>query len=177
MITIVLEASHLFRAGDKYQTQFFVMDVANFIKHKFFNNTDEIKVIVLHGSTKDEQAERYTAALERLKVKVVRMKPITSITGDGRFYYKPTWYLHKMMGNEIPKGSDVVLVGFHNERYLSFLTKYYKDYGLSVAAFATPSKKLGLMKIRENFSPYLKHSIDLDEHVSDIKAEFHHKSE
>ena len=171
MVFYIFEASHLFRAGDKYQTQFFVMDVANFIKHKFFDN-DESNVLVLHGSVKDEQAERYTAALERLKVRVIRMKPITSIIGNDRFYFKPAWYLHKMMGHEIPKGSDVVLVGFHNERYLSFLTKYHKDYNLSVAAFATPSKKLGMMKIPDEFTPYLKHSIHLDDYVADIKAEF-----
>lgn len=172
MVTFIIEASHLFRSGDKFQTQFFVMDVVNFLKRKFYENTEEIQVIVLHGSVKDEQAERYTAALGRFGVKVVRMKPIASVVGHDKVYYKPTWYMHKMMGHEIAKGSEIMLVGFHNPRYLTFLEKYAKDYGFSMAAFTTPSKKQGWMTIPEEFKPFLKHTLNLDEHVTDIKAEF-----
>jgi|ERR1700739_42095 len=175
MVTFIIEASHLFRSGDKFQTQFFVMDVVNFLKRKFFDNTEDFKVVVLHGSTKDEQADRYTAALERFDVKVVRMKPIASIVGANKVYYKPTWYCHRLMGHQIPIGSDVVLVGFHNPRYLTFLEKYHKDFNLSLAAFTTPSKKQGWMTIPVEFAPFLKYSIDLDEHVNDIKAEFKKK--
>lgn len=175
MVTFIVEASHLFRSGDKFQTQFFVMDVVNFLKRKFFDNTEDFKVVVLHGSTKDEQATRYTAALERFGVKVIRMKPIASIVGANKVYYKPTWYAHKMMGHEIPTGSDVVLVGFHNVRYLTFIEKYAKDFSMSVAAFTTPSKKLGWMQIPTEFLPLLKHAINLDDHVNDIKAEFKKK--
>ena len=176
MVTFIIEASHLFRSGDKFQTQFFVMDVVNFLKRKFFDNTEDFKVVVLHGSTKDEQANRYTAALERFGVTVIRMKPIASVVGENRVYYKPTWYMHKMMGHEIPMGSDVVLIGFHNPRYLTFLDKYAKDFSLSMAAFTTPSKKQGWMQIPAEFLPLLKHAINLDEHVNDIKAEFKKKA-
>jgi hypothetical protein len=172
MVTFVIEASHLFRSGDKFQTQFFVMDVVNFLKREFFNNTDDFHTVVLHGSTKDEQAERYSAALERFKVKVVRMNPIASVVGPDKVYYKPTYYLHKMMGREIPVGSHIVLIGFHNPRYLTFLQKYKGQYDFSVAAFTTPSKKQGWMQIPSEFAPYLKHSVNLDEHVGAIKAEF-----
>jgi hypothetical protein len=172
MVTFTIEASHLFRSGDKFQTQFYVMDVVSFLRRKFYDNTDDFKVVVLHGSTKDEQAERYTSALERFNVKVIRMRPIASIAGANKVYYKPTWYCHKLMGHGIPKGSDLMMVGFHNPRYLTFLQKYATDFGLSMAAFTTPSKKIGWMQIPEEFKPYLKHSINLDEHVADIKAEF-----
>jgi hypothetical protein len=168
----VIEASHLFRSGAKFQTQFFVMDVVNFLRRKFFDGTEDFHVIVLHGSTKKDQAERYAAALERFDVKVIRMTPIASIVGADRVFYKPTFYLHKMMGNEIPKGSHLVLIGFHNVRYGAFLAKYHTDYRLSLAAFTTPSKKLGMMGIPKEFNPYLQHSISLDEWVPDIKAEF-----
>jgi hypothetical protein len=99
------------------------------------------------------------------------MKPIDSTVG-GKVYYKPTWYCHRMMGAEIPAGSSVVLVGFHNVRYLSFLEKYGEDFRLSLAAFTTPSKKQGMMSIPETFKPHLQHAISLDEHVKEIKAEF-----
>lgn len=171
----VLEASHLFRAGDKFETQFFVMDVVNFLRHKFFAE-GEIETIVLHGSIKEEQAVKYSSALERHGVKVIRMKPIASTIGSQKWFFKPTWYLHRMMGTDIPKGSNVVLIGFHNPRYKSFLEKYAKDFRLSVAAFTTPSKKQGMMTIPEEFFPYLKESIQLDEHVPAIKAEFKRKS-
>ena len=175
MVTFIIEASHLFRSGDKFQTQFFVVDVVNYLKRDFYDNTDDFHTVVLHGSTKDEQAERYTAALERFDVTVIRMRSIASIAGENKVYYKPTWYLHKMMGKEIPKGSDVMLVGFHNERYLTFLQKYHKDFNLSVAAFDTPSKKQGMMKIPSTFEPYIKYAIKLDEHVAGIKREFKHE--
>ena len=174
MLTIAIEASHLFRAGDQFQTQFFVMDVANYIKRTFFDDTDDFSVVVLHGSTKEEQGDRYASALERFAVKVIRMRPIASVTGDNRVYYKPTYYLHKMMGTDIAKGSSLVLVGFHNPRYLSFLQKYHTDYELSMAAFGTPSKQ-GTMQIPEEFKTYLKHMIYLDEHVQGIKSEFKRK--
>jgi hypothetical protein len=175
VVYYIVEASHLFRAGDKFQTQFFVLDVVGYIHHAFFMDAGEAQTIVLHGSMKDEQAERYSAALERHNVKVIRMKPIDSMIG-GKFYYKPTWYMHRMMGTDIPTGSSVVLIGFHNPRYLSFVEKYSKDFKISMAAFTTPSKKQGWMTIPETFTPFLTHAIDLDKYVAQIKAEFKRKS-
>ncbi len=171
MLCMIVEASHLFRAGDKFQTQFFVMDVVSFLHTTHYPKATDVKVIVLHGSTKEEQAERYTAALSRSNVHVVRMNPLVSVAGDKKVYYKPTYYLHKMMGTDIPLGSDVILVGFHNPRYALFLKKYHEQFSLSVAAFSTP-KKQGMMRIPEEFTPYIKHAIDLDECVAGIKAEF-----
>jgi len=171
VVYYIVEASHLFRAGDKFQTQFFVLDVVNFLQHEFFPDEDGAKVTVLHGSMKDEQAERYAAALERHNVKVIRMKPIDSMVG-GKVFYKPTFYIHRMMGSEIPAGSSVVLVGFHNVRYLSFLEKYNADFKMSMAAFTTPSKKQDWMTIPKEFKPFLIHAVDLDKFVTEIKAEF-----
>ncbi len=171
MVYYIVEASHLFRAGDKFQTQFFVLDVVNFIQHTYFVSDAESRTVVLHGSMKDEQAERYAAALERHNVKVIRMKPIDSMVG-GKVFYKPTWYCHHMMGTDIPVGSSVVLIGFHNPRYLTFIEKYSKDFEISMAAFCTPSKKQGMMTIPESFKPRLKWAVNLDDHVVGIKAEF-----
>lgn len=171
MTYFIVEASHLFRAGDKFQTQFFVADVVSFLNREYFDSR-ESKTIVLHGSVKAEQGDRYAAALERHDVKVIRMKPIASMSGDGKWYFKPTWYMHRMMGTEISKGSAVMLIGFHNPRYQTFLEKYATDFDLSMAAFTTPSKKQGWMSIPESFKPSLKHSINLDEAAAKIKAEF-----
>ncbi len=172
MVYYIVEASHLFRAGDKFQTQFFVLDVVGFIHHAFFMDAGESQTVVLHGSVKAEQAERYAAALERHNVRVIRMKPIDSMVGGGKVFYKPTWYCHRMMGTEIPVGSKVVLVGFHNPRYGTFIEKYRKDFEISMAAFCTPSKKQGIMHIPDEFKPLLKFAINLDEYVAQIKAEF-----
>jgi hypothetical protein len=183
MVYFIIEASHLFRAGTKYQTQFFVMDVVNFIHRKFRGFCSGCPepcpemvphVIVLHGSVKQEQGDRYAAALERHGVKVVRMRPIESDSA-GKWFFKPAWYMHKMMGTDIPEGSDVVLVGFHNIRYLKFLEKYATRYNLHVAAFQTPSAKQGMMHVPDEFKPLLKSVIDLDMDVPGIKAEFKKK--
>lgn len=171
---VIVEASHLFRAGDKFQTQFFVIDVVKYLVRDFFPN-GEHQAIVLHGSVKDEQANRYAQALERTGIKCIRMTPIDSKVGQGKSFYKPTWYLHQMMGTDIPAGSNVVLVGFHNPRYITFLQKYAKDFKLSMAAFTTPSRKNGDMTIPTEFHGLLVHTINLDAHVSEIKAEFKRK--
>lgn len=173
-VFFIVEASHLFRAGDKYSTQFFVMDVVHFLQRQFFPR-NEAKAIVLHGSVKDDQASRYAASLARHGVKVLRMRPIPSAISSDKWFFRPTYYIHKMMGTEIPRGSQVVLIGFHNPRYLTFLQKYAKDFKLSMAAFHTPSKKSGEMHIPADFEPFLKRMIDLDKHVEAIKAEFHGK--
>ncbi len=170
----IIEASHLFRAGDKYQTQFFVIDVVKHLAHEYFPDS-KFEAIVLHGSVKDEQATRYALALERTGVKCIRMTPIESKVGAGKKFYKPTFYLHQMMGTDIPTGSNVVLIGFHNPRYITFLQKYHKDFKISMGAFTTPSKKNGDMTIPTEFHPLLEHAINLDTHVADIKAEFKHK--
>jgi hypothetical protein len=170
----IVEASHLFRAGDKFQTQFFVLDVVNYLNRTQFGD-GESSTIVLHGSVKNEQAERYAAALERHQVRVIRMRPIESMVGPDKWYFKPTWYCHKMMGTDIPKGSSIVLIGFHNPRYKSFLAKYQKDFAIHMAAFTTPSKKQGWMGIPEDFQPLLKSAINLDDHATGIKAEFKRK--
>jgi hypothetical protein len=170
----VIEASHLFRAGDKFKTQFFVLDVVKFLKRKYFQD-DSYKTVVLHGSTKDEQATRYANALERHDVKVIRMNPIPSLNGSSKHFYKPTWYLHQMLGKEIPTGSSLVLIGFHNSRYLPFLQKYHAEYKISMAAFTTPSRRQGWLQIPEDFKALLVNAINLDDHVSDIKAEWRKK--
>lgn len=171
--TYLVEASHLFRAGDKYSTQFFVLDVVNFLKRSFPD--EDSHTVVLHGSTKEDQALRYSAALERHGVKVIRMTPIPSLSGNGKHFYKPTYYIHQMMGKQIPSGSDVVLIGFHNSRYLSFLQKYAPDFQISMAAFTTPSRRQGSLKIPTEFLPFLKKAICLDDFVSDIKQEWKKK--
>jgi hypothetical protein len=167
----IVEASHLFRAGDKHHQQIFVLDVVDWLQSRYFPGT-EAKTTVLHGSVKDEQAARYAAALERHGATVIRMKPIASTAGADKWFFKPTWYCHKMMGTDIPKKSEVVMVGFHNPRYKAFLEKYAGDFSISLAAFATPSKKQGLMDIPDDFAPFLKNVIHLDDHVSEIKAQF-----
>jgi len=171
--TYLVEASHLFRAGDKYSTQFFVCDVVNFLKRSFPD--EDSQTFVLHGSTKEEQAKRYSAALERHGVKVIRMCPIPSLNGNGKHFYKPTYYIHQMMGKEIPTGSSVVLIGFHNTRYLSFLQKYAAEFNISMAAFTTPSRRQGFLKIPVEFVPFLKQAICLDDFVTDIKSEWKKK--
>jgi hypothetical protein len=80
-----------------------------------------------------------------------------------------------MMGKEIPTGSNVVLIGFHNPRYLTFLQKYHNDFKLSMATFTTPSRKNGDMTIPTDFHPLLIHAINLDSHIAEIRAEFKHK--
>jgi len=171
-VFFIIEASHLFRAGDKYHTQFFVTDVVHFLQRHYFP-TSVAKTIVLHGSVKDDQAARYAASLTRHGVQVIRMRPIASAISAEKWFFRPTYSSHKMMGTEIPKGSQVVLIGFHNSRYLTFLQKYAKDFKLGMAVFHTPSKRLGEMHIPKEFEPYLKRMIDLDKHVDAIKAEFH----
>jgi|SRR5271157_3318484 len=172
--TYLVEASHLFRAGDKYQTQFFVCDVVNFLKRSYFPDEDS-HTIVLHGSTKEDQAKRYASALERHGVRVIRMAPIPSLNGNGKHFYKPTYYIHQMMGKEIQSGSRVVLVGFHNARYLAFLQKYAAEFEISMAAFTTPSRRQGFLKIPTEFVPLLKQAICLDDSVADIKSEWKKK--
>lgn len=152
------------------------MDVVNFLRRTKFPD-GESKTIVLHGSTKEDQAARYAGALERHGVKVVRMNPIPSKSGAEKVFYKPTFYIHAMFGNEIPLGSTVVFIGFHNSRYKEFFEKYHKDYNLHIAAFSTPSKRQGVMRIPAEFSPFMGSCIDLDSHAAAIKAEFRlHKS-
>ncbi len=170
-IFVIVEASHLFRAGDKFETQFFVMDVVNFLRHKFFGN-EEAETIVLHGSVKEAQAAKYSAALERHGVKVIRMKPIASQVGLGKVFYKPAYYMHKLLEKDIPKGSTLVLIGFHHPRYRTFIEKYQKNFHISIAAFATPSKKQGLMRIPAEFLSLVEQAIELDSHVVAIKQEF-----
>jgi hypothetical protein len=169
-IYFIIEASHLFRAGDKFKTQFFVLDVVNFLRRIYFPG--EAKTIVLHGSTKEEQANRYAQALERHGVKVIKMNPIPSKSGNSKVFYKPTYYIHNLLGSEIPLGSTVVLIGFHNTRYLGFLEKYHKLFHIHIAAFSTPSKRQGVMKIPAGFTPFVGQAIDLDPHAPAIKEEF-----
>ena len=170
----IVEASHLFRAGDKHQTQFYVLDVVKMLQHLYFPDANS-QTIVLHGSTKEEQAQRYASALTRHGVKVIRMTPIPSLNGSDKHFYKPTWYVHHLMGKDIPVGSSIVLVGFHNPRYLAFIQKYATDFKISIAAFTTPSRRQGWLKVPDAFKPFLDKVVDLDQHVADIKNEWKKK--
>lgn len=170
----IVEASHLFRAGDKHGVQFYVLDVTRMLQRIYFPDP-ESQVIVLHGSTKEEPAQRYAQALIRHGVQVIRMTPIPSLNGSGKVFFKPTYYIHHLMGKGIPTGSTVVLIGFHNPRYTAFLQKYAQDFRISVAAFTTPGRRQGWLKVPDSFKPFVDKIIDLDAHVADIKNEWKKK--
>ena len=166
----IVEASHLFRAGEIHASQLYVIDVINYLARDVFG--EEIgDSWVLFGSTKDAQADKYTQAVERTGIHVVRMMPIDSRITPGSKFYKPSTYLQSII-NELPAGSTVCLIGFHNNRFEDILKKYKDQYALSLCAFTTRSKSHNDMKIHEHFSEFLVNAINLDDHVDGIKNEY-----
>lgn len=165
----IVEASHLFRAGELFSAQLYVVDVVKYLAKMF--DTTSSGSWVLFGSTKELQAEKYTAAVEKSGTTVIRMTPIDSRLNIGSKFYKPATYLHEIF-KELPPGSQVVLVGFHNTRFEDILLKYKTRFLISMAAFTTKSKAGMDMKIPDHFSPLLHRSICLDNHVDGIKGEF-----
>jgi len=166
----IVEASHLFRAGEIFSVQIYVVDVVNYLARTIFQ-TEATHSWVLFGSVKEEQAEKYTAAVERTGVEVVRMEALDSRLNNGAKFYKPSVYLHSIL-KEIPVGSNIVLVGFHNTRFEEILKRYQNDFQISMAAFTTRSKSGMEMKIPSQFVPFLKYSLSLDNHIDGIKNEF-----
>lgn len=166
----IVEASHLFRAGEIHSTQLYVIDVVNYLSREIFHSTPD-KSWVLFGSTKESQAEKYSQAVERTGVKVIRMTPIDSRITPGSKFYKPSVYIHSIC-EEIPPGSDVVLVGFHNTRFEDLIKKYRTRFNLSLCAFTTHSKSMNDMTIPEHFIPLLKYAIKLEDHIDGIKSEY-----
>jgi CTP:phosphocholine cytidylyltransferase-like protein len=166
----IVEASHLFRAGEIHSSQLYVIDVVNYIAREIMNSpvTD---TWVLFGSTKEQQADKYVQAVERTGVKVIRMAPIDSRIIPGNKFYKPSTYLHDIFAT-LPDGSQVVLVGFHNTRFEDLLKKYQHQFQISICAFTTKSKTNNDMRIPENFIPLLTHAVSLDDHISGIKGEY-----
>jgi hypothetical protein len=73
---------------------------------------------------------------------------------------------------EIPAGSEVVLIGFHNTRFEDFLKKYQGKVKFSVCAFTTRSKSQNDMKIPDQFLPLLHRAVKLEDHIEGIKAEY-----
>lgn len=166
----VVEASHLFRAGEIHAAQLYVIDVINYLAREVFD-TPVTHSWVLFGSTKESQAEKYVAAVERVGVKVIRMTPIDSRIVPGNKFYKPSTYLHEIFAG-LPTGSQVVLVGFHNTRFEDLLKRYQRQFRISLCAFTTKSKTNNDMKIPEHFVTLVSKAVNLDEHVSGIKAEY-----
>ena len=166
----IVEASHLFRAGEIHSAQLYVIDVVNYIAREVFN-TESTDAWVLFGSTKEAQAEKYIQAVERTGIKVVRMTAIDSRIVPGNKFYKPSTYLHDIF-QKLPVGSQVVLIGFHNTRFEDLLRKYQSQFEVSVCAFTTKSKTNNDMKIPEHFAPLIKMAVSLDDHVDGIKNEY-----
>ena len=171
----IVEASHLFRAGELFSVQIYVVDVVNYIARTIFA-TEPRHSWVLFGSIKDQQAEKYKAAVERTGVEVIRMEALDSRLNNGAKFYKPSVYLHTIL-KTLPKGSNLVLVGFHNTRFEEILKRYQNDFSISMAAFTTRSKSGMEMKIPYQFAPLLKHNLSLDNHIEGIKGEFKRASQ
>ncbi len=166
----IVEASHLFRAGEIFSAQLYVVDVINYLNREIFHG-EKAGSWVLFGSTKDTQAEKYTAAVEKTGTKVIRMTAIESRLNVGGVFYKPSVYLHEIF-KEIPEGSDIVLIGFHNTRFEDILLKYKNKFSISLCAFTTKSKNGSDMRIPSHFYPLVKKAIILDNHVDGIKDEY-----
>lgn len=164
----IVDASHLFRAGDLYASQIYVIDVVNYLCQNVFNCTMK-DTWVLFGSTKDSQSKSYTQAVEKTGIHVVRMVPIDSRVHPGSKFYKPSMYLHPLF-EVIPKGSQVIFIGFHNTRFEDLFRSYTKDYHLSLCAFTTKSRSNHDMAIPEKFHQILERTICLDNHIDGIKA-------
>jgi hypothetical protein len=170
---VVIESSHLFRAGEKFSTQFFVVDVANYLAREVYGFEGGHQTIALFGSTKEDQALKYIQSLTRHGIEVMRMNPIDSRSNNGKKFYKPLLYLHKIF-HEIPLNSRVALVGFHNHRYEEILTKYQGKHEIHVSAFSTSTSRGDWMKIPEHWKRLCASCMELDSHVDLIKEEFHH---
>ena len=166
----VVEASHLFRAGEIHSAQLYVVDVVNYLAREVFV-APVTQTWVLFGSTKESQADKYVQAVERTGVKVIRMTPIDSRITEGGKFYKPSTYLHEIFAG-LPDGSQVVLIGFHNTRFEDLLKKYREQFRISICAFTTKSKTNNDMKIPEHFVPLVERAVCLDEHISGIKGEY-----
>ena len=166
----IVEASHLFRAGELFSAQIYVVDVVNYLARSLFN-TEPAHSWVLFGSTKEEQAQKYTSAVERTGVEVVRMEALDSRLNNGAKFYKPSVYLHSIFKTIAP-GSNIVLIGFHNTRFEEILKRYKSAFKISMCAFTTKSKSGMEMRIPSQFPALLEHSICLDSHIEGIKNEF-----
>lgn len=169
---IIIESSHLFRAGEKFGTQFFVIDVVNYLAREVYEFQGGYHTIVLFGSTKEDQAIRYTRSLTKNGIEVIRMNPVDSRVEEGKKFYKPSLYLHKIF-HEIPQDSNVVLVGFHNHRYEEILQKYGMDQTIHVAAFTTMTAQGDWMRIPEGWSELAASCRELDGYVDFIKEEYY----
>ena len=166
----IVEASHLFRAGEIFSAQLYVVDVVNYLNREVFR-AEKGGSWVLFGSTKDLQAEKYTAAVEKTGTKVIRMTAIESRLNIGGIFYKPAVYLHEIFA-ELPAGSEIVLIGFHNTRFEDILLKYKNKFIISMCAFTTKSKNGSDMRIPQHFLPLLRKAVVLDNHVDGIKSEY-----
>jgi hypothetical protein len=169
---IIIESSHLFRAGEKFGTQFFVVDIASYLSREVYQFEGPFQTIVLFGSTKEDQAIRYIRSLTKNDVEVIRMNPVDSRVDPGKKFYKPTLYLHKIF-HEIPLGSKVVLIGFHNHRYSEILEKYSETHEIHVAAFTTRTAKGEWMQIPEDWSGLAASCKELDGYAEYFKEEYH----
>jgi hypothetical protein len=169
---IIIESSHLFRAGEKFGTQFFVVDIASYLSREVYHFEGPSQTIVLFGSTKEDQALRYIRSLTKNGIEVIRMNPVDSRVEEGKKFYKPTLYLHRIF-HEIPAGSRVVLIGFHNHRYSEILEKYGASHEVHVAAFTTRTSKGEWMHIPENWSEMAASCKELDSYVEYFKEEYH----
>jgi len=170
----IIEASHLFRAGELFSAQLYVVNVITYLANEIFAPSSGSWV--LFGSTKDSQAEKYTAAVEKTGTTVIRMTPIDSRLNIGSKFYKPATYLHEIF-KDLPSGSNIVLIGFHNTRFEDILLKYKNKFSISMCAFTTKSKNGMDMKIPEHFYPLLNKAISLDNHVNGIKGEYEKQKE
>jgi hypothetical protein len=99
------------------------------------------------------------------------MTPIESRLNIGGVFYKPSTYLHEIFA-ELPAGSEIVLIGFHNTRFEDILLKYKNKFSISMCAFTTKSKNGSDMRIPSHFAPLLRKVIVLDNHVDGIKSEY-----
>lgn len=168
---IIIESSHLFRAGEKFSTQLFVIDVSSYLAREVYRFQATHQTMVLFGSVKKEQADKYVKSLIKQNIDVIKMDPVVSTVDKSHVYYKPIPYLQGIFSH-IPRKSTVVMVGFHNHRYEEILIQYKNTYNIHVAAFSTQTAKGEYMQIPRHWDRLCCSCRDLDYHIDGIKTEF-----
>lgn len=167
----IVEANHLFKASSKINKQIYVVDVVKYLERVWLKRRAKMSYSI-YGAFNQDQSLKYVEAMSKCGIVTVDMKPQKSEDG-AQIFFDTQDYLNKLIG-AIPKGSSIVLIGFHHKKFMSIYEAVHKDYKLNIASFITQSQSGGLVSIPREFSEkgLVVGRFFLDSHTDNIIKEF-----
>lgn len=166
-IHIIVESSHIIRAEKKYAQRIDLDTLLMYLQRIWFKRPVE-SVQIVHGNFCSKNRDIRRRVWARAGYKIIEAPTRTSEKADGHRFIDIEYGFAEAIKN-VPEKLGVVLIGFHNRKFVPIITELARTHDIGLAAYTTPSISGGSLSIPKEIDALVKYKLLLDYHHEQIQ--------